>query len=572
MNEKLKNKKVNNFMVYSNLCIFLLFAIFEFGYCNFKTIVSDGRYNFSLCRIAVYLIAIILLIKYKSKFDEKAVQNFETKKMIIFYLLLFSFVMDSFQIKLICSDSSDFFNDFYVLILLVLAEINGILFVMYLNKNYINNIIITILTFGIFFTYSMPFSHQIDEKDHFLTCLNYSVGNFKLDKGYAVTDDVFEQLKINTSSSSFAISYFEKKCNFDITLVSFESAQNIPAKYRTPIAYIPGTIGILFARIFAGSAADVFLCGRLMNLLTFGALLVIVFKVLPYKKKLFYFIFLLPIALAIAATYTTDGVTIGFLGIFVAYVLKLYEENKERISVKDFFMLVLSYALVLTCKDSSYMGIGLLIFILPIKKYFKNNKKMLIVTICLVMLALSIGIYELQMKTSSDQGDTRTPNSNSVLQYEYIKESPSNLLKVYINYIRASFFKLNWYNNLNPKYFFGNECTIVNFGLFILGLYVSYIDTSKTFDDKTRVIMFVTFFVTFLVTSFALYLLYTPVGEDTIIGYQARYLIPFLPLLLMSFSSRKKIGKNVDDVQCYDKTAFVLGILTFIDIISQIVM
>lgn len=572
-NESKKNKEkadITKFKTVSIFCVAMLMLIYEVGYCNLKTIVMDHSYNLSFVRIAIYGIVVILLAKFGNSMAEKAANTFPKKKKIIFLLAIFSLIFDLLQFNRALKAQN--VNKFYELNLILLAEINAFLFVMYISKDQVNNIIVTVMTFGIFFTYSMPFNHQIDEKTHFLECLNFSVGNFDLSEGHALTDTAFDKITRNMTSTNFAMNFFDEKCNFNMTTLSFDDRSNEPSGYRTPIAYIPGTIGILFARIFGGSIADVFICGRLMNILTFGMLLVIMFKILPYKKKTFYFTYLIPLSLALSATYTTDGITIGLIGIFMAYVLKLYNENREKISMKEFMILCLTYLLVLSCKNASYMGIGFLVFILPLKKYFKNNKKMFIITLALVALVIVIGISVLEKNVSTNLADDRAQNANSALQFAYIKEKPSRLLDVYINYIERSFIRLSWYINLNSSYFFGNEADSVEFGLFILGLYASYIDTSKNFENRARLIMAITFCLTFFITSFPLYLLYTKAGSDTISGYQARYIISFLPLILMLLSSRKRIDKNYKSESVFDGTALALGTLTFIDMLSQILI
>ena len=40
----------------------------------------------------------------------------------------------------------------------------------------------------------------------------------------------------------------------------------------------------------------------------------------------------MPIAIILGASYSIDALTIGIIGIFIAYVLKLNMENKETIT------------------------------------------------------------------------------------------------------------------------------------------------------------------------------------------------------------------------------------------------
>ena len=64
--------------------------------------------------------------------------------------------------------------------------------------------------------------------------------------------------------------------------------------------------------------------------------------------------------------------------------------------------------------------------------------------------------------------------------------------------------------------------------------------------------MFSTFGITFLLTTFAFYLLVTPARALSINGYQARYLIAILPLILVNINS-KKISTDYRDTNEYCK-------------------
>ena len=105
--------------------------------------------------------------------------------------------------------------------------------------------------------------------------------------------------------------------------------------------------------------------------------------------------------------------------------------------------------------------------------------------------------------------------------------------------------------------------------LFIFILYKAITDNTYTFSKKERIIMFSTFIITFLLTTFAFYLLVTPERALSINGYQARYLIAILPLILININS-KKISKDYVDTNQYNKTALYIGIFTIFDLLSKI--
>lgn len=130
-----------------------------------------------------------------------------------------------------------------------------------------------------------------------------------------------------------------------------------------------------FAKLLGGSIADVYIVGRLFNLIAYALIIILILKILPYKHKIFFIIYMLPFSLLLAASYSVDGICIGFLGLFIAYCLKLSEGDYKDIKLKQILILMLLFGLCLLAKNLAYCAIILLIFILPICKILKNNKK-----------------------------------------------------------------------------------------------------------------------------------------------------------------------------------------------------
>ena len=202
-------------------------------------------------------------------------------------------------------------------------------------------------------------------------------------------------------------------------------------------------------------------------------------------------------------------------------------------------------------------------------KSIKKDKKILCTVIIIIILALGFGMYEGIKISTNSQGDPRVDGTSPIKQIEFLLEKPSNILTVYINYIRSSIFNLNWYTGFNLKVFCGPYYSIIAYILFIFVLYKSITDNTYTFNKKEKIIMFSTFGITFLLTTFAFYLLVTPARALSINGYQARYLIAILPLILVNINSQK-ISKDYKDTNEYSKTALYIGIFTMIDLLSKI--
>ena len=555
----MKNKKLSKLEIITIIIIAISIFIYEIFFCNLKDIISNNTYNFSLFRIVMYIIFIILYIKFGNRFIEEAEKTLPSKKKIIYTYIFIAVIYMTYKFA---TESH-----YYVLSLLVLVILNGLLFILYVTKDYIKNIIITILTLGFIFSISTEYYHVVDEKKHFLSALNVAVGNFDFNE--ALTNEEFNNIDFDLPAVNFAMKYFSKYTSFEMQRIpENESVFSIPADYN-PIVYLPASIGINIGRLFGGSIADIFIAGRMANIIAYGVLLIIIFKLLPFKKDVFYTLYLLPMTFALAGSYSADGITIGLVGIFIAYTLKLYKENYDLVSLKQFLILISLFILAVICKHGSYLGIAIIIFILPIIKIIKNNKKILSLVLTVLLIAFILGFYQGSKISGNNEGDIRVKNTSPIRQIEFLLDNPTNILKVYGNYLKESLLNLNWYRGFNLKVFCGNNYSVVTFCLFIFILYTAITDSSYTFKKKEKIVMFLTFSATFVVTTLVLYLLCTEVGKLTIGGYQPRYLIAIMPLILINVNS-KKIIKDYVDTDIYNKTALCMGIFTILDLLSMI--
>jgi len=95
-------------------------------------------------------------------------------------------------------------------------------------------------------------------------------------------------------------------------------------------------------------------------------------------------------------------------------------------------------------------------------------------------------------------------------------------------------------------------------------------DSSHTFSKKNKVITSLSFWLTFFIISFVLYLSYTEVGKLIIRGFQGRYLISVLPLLLMNINSKKVIKDN-NELYTYNGTCMVSGFMIILDLLAMII-
>ena len=139
-------------------------------------------------------------------------------------------------------------KNIYSIILILLVELNGMLFILCVTKDYIKNIVLSIITFGFLFSITTTVYHIVDEKRHFLSALNIADGNFNY-MNKPITDGAFHNIEFNNPSINLAIDYFGEKYKEDkYEIPENEEVYSTPTD-TSPILYIPSVIGINLARL-----------------------------------------------------------------------------------------------------------------------------------------------------------------------------------------------------------------------------------------------------------------------------------------------------------------------------------
>lgn len=560
---KIFNKKSIKICNYIIICLLIL--IFEFGFCNAQftdsklTHLQTEGFYFSLCRGIMYAIAIIgLIFINKSAIIDKIEESFTKKikrRIFLTYLIADSIIMIYFTYIFLIKQEISLIH--YSII--SLASLILLLSTIYITDSYYTNII-AIFLLSTIFCITVDGYHVLDEKRHFMSAYNVSYGNIKFDK-QIVDKQFMEQLPRGTHFTEFT-KFFKEKYSFEEgTLPEEGTVDSTPAGYN-PIIYVPSAIGILIGRILQGSVADIFLMGRLFNLLAYIVLVLLTIKVIPYKKNLVMIIMSIPIFLCFSATYSIDGIGIGLVSLFIAYCFKLRESD---IRFKDLVNLAIIYTLVLTFKSMSYAFVGLLIFLLPIKqllcKYFKK-------LIILIFAFIIVNALLFSIQTKINLSDNRYENVDAEKQIENILNHPLILINVMKNHISNTLLNWDWVRDFNAPAYFSTRAENLFIIMAIYYMYVAFKDDSKNFNWKEKTLMIITFFMVYGFTSGILYLGCTPVGALAVGGYQDRYIFPIIALLMCALSNNTLKQNNEDNFLI--KTTTVQIMFIYLDIIGTI--
>lgn len=543
--EKIFRKRI--IKIFNWILLISLIFIFEFGYCNveFTTAVlthrqSDGFY-FSLCRGIVY-IAILVTIYFlnKSNVIKEVSDSFKNKSKkiaLILYVIIAALVFAFYLYKFLVKQEIALIQFSMVSILLI----STFLAIEYITNKYTTNII-SIFLIGAVFCITVNAYHTLDEKKHFMSAYNLSYGNINYEEPVVDTQFMTE-LQKGTHYSIFE-KFFKTKYKFqEGTLPEESTVDSIPATYN-PIIYIPSALGILVGRLLQGSVADIFLLGRLFNLIAYISLLTLTIKILPYKRNLFFAMMSIPIILCFSSTYSVDGIGIGLISLFIAYCLKLHA-NKDNIKLKDLIILAAIYTLSLSFKSMSYAFVGILIFLLPLKDIIKKYKKQLPLII-IGFIITNLLVLSIQPKVNLT--DNRYENVNSTEQIKNAIHNPLIIVEAMANHIGNTLLNMEWLKDFNPQAYLSSKAKNVFVIMFIYYFYIAFKDDSINFTAKEKIIMLITFLLTFGFTSGILYIACAPVGANYIMGYQTRYIFPIITLIMMCLSNKTLKSSNDENL------------------------
>ena len=127
----MKNRKISALETAIISILSLCLLIYELGFCNWNAL-ANKTYNFSLFRTIIYIVCIILYSKFSKSFIEEAEKVIKYKKKLI---IVYSIIATIFTIYELFSH-----KNIYSIILILLVELNGMLFILCVTKHYIKNI------------------------------------------------------------------------------------------------------------------------------------------------------------------------------------------------------------------------------------------------------------------------------------------------------------------------------------------------------------------------------------------------------------------------------------------------
>ena len=560
--ENLQKSDKKSIFTITSVIYLAIILIYEFLYCNYEFVNSiTTKFNFSIYRIIVYISIFFLFYKFKDRFIEQAIEGFKSKiKCYGVFICLFFPIMGAIMI---ITEIVLLGIIYFSTAILLYASLLLLLLSVYISNDIIHNAIVISLLIGIVFSITITINNQLDEKRHFLAAYSISIGRFNLKEAGAEETVAEMPRMLNQKCIIKCFNIYPTK-NI-ITNFEGKEVEDTPCDYFA-LSYIPSALGIFIARTLGGSIADIYITGRIFCLIGYTIAIYYALKMFRTKKNIIFAIFFLPMLLALASVYSPDGIGVAISALFIAYCLKLREE--EHIDIKKILKLVLIFALLLTVKSIGYIGLALIIFILPIKKILKENKKYILVFLIALIIVLLL-FSTAFVNVIHGEADSRSLGSGNNKQFNYILNNPLEYAKVLIRHLKYILTDLKSLHFINAPMFFRQTYNYIGDILLVYLIFLGITDNSEQYKLRTRFVFILTFIIFLSIISTLMYLSYTKLGSNIIVGYQQRYMFPVLFLLLSSISIKKLGLKNLQkNAMALSYVSIMLLVVSTLDVIT----
>lgn len=306
------------------------------------------------------------------------------------------------------------------------------------------------------------------------------------------------------------------------------------ASYYFFVSYIPAAIGMQVAELLNTSAAGMIYAARIGSVITYTVICAFALYLLrgSRAKYLVFTVALFPLSITLAAGLGVDMLLIAVSLLFFALILRAFKEGTEL--SQNLRILLITTAILIPLLKFPYLPLSLMVIFLPI---FKTDRRGLMTRILIGLLVVApaiawslhtADIMRAEAALSSAPGDMVSSSG----QIHYILGHPFNLIAV----LFTSVFTQNWLQYLGGVTQQGVPFPPIIYYFEIIPIAITAYFAACSFKSITRrrytvlpIIGGALFSIGAIFMS--LYISYTPIGHDIILGVQGRYIIPALPFL-----------------------------------------
>ena len=319
-----------------------------------------------------------------------------------------------------------------------------------------------------------------------------------------------------------------------------------PAVRTTPLAYIPQALGISMGRLLGLGTLGLMFLGRIFNLLFYCTVGFFAVRRIPLGKEVLCGVGLLPMSLHLAASMSYDVMILALSGYFLAACLDL-AYRAERVRGRDVAVLAAVLAVMGPCK-MVYGVIAGWCLLIPVKKFGGRGKWALSAAAVLGAFGAAMAVVNLQTVAlyTGIQDRYITWAQEPGYSFAQLIHSPLKVLRLCYNTLTGYGEQLysgmigSMMGNLDPVL---NVPYVVILGLTALLVVLALRKPGEPLLIRKGQKLWI-WFLAFLCLGalmFSMLLAWTPLSATMIQGVQGRYLLPFLPALLLTIKNDRLV-------------------------------
>ena len=302
------------------------------------------------------------------------------------------------------------------------------------------------------------------------------------------------------------------------------------AAFSFSISRFASGIALAVVRMLGFSFYWVYTLGKVPNFIIYAIVCYLGMKRLHSGKILYATIALFPTSIFIACNYSYDFWLTGFAMMGMAYFVGIAQEKDQKADLRDLIIMITCFMLACIPK-SIYLALMLIPFFVNPKKL--DNKK-LYYGLCVAAIAVIVVILGVNMVINlTDRDIVSTSTGTNIVPMEQLMGVFADLPGYIVMLVR---FMIGYLSPDKMERYISNMNNI-GIGEFTVVFQV-FIVLATLFDkgecDRrahpvwTRLAMLILFLGTIALCASTMYLVYTDVGADEIMGCQNRYIIPVL--------------------------------------------
>ncbi len=377
-----------------------------------------------------------------------------------------------------------------------------------------------------------------------------------------------QQVKETPTSFSMIVRAYQPGVDFSFSALAEKLATPFDAQATTPsgvhrihypfLLYLPQVLGMALGALFNLPAYLVWLLARLFNLAAYITLVFFAIRRMPFGKWVIFFIALLPMSLAQAASLSADALING-VGLFCLAAL-LYEKSVDATpNPKRAYLMFFIFCVLLSLTKIYLLPLSFLFLLLGNLRRLNPKKFWLLFGAGILLQVVIFGLWNSAIVGISAQPD---PGINPAEQMRFILLEPMTFLENVLATLKGSVFFyyrslvgiFGWLDTPLPDilYLFYAAALVL----------VLLVEPIKALQPSEQLGLGAFFVMGGLLLFVSLYAICSPPAAQTVGGIQGRYFIPLLPLAMLFFATtRQYADKTVKVFKWVALAVMLLGLL-----------